>query len=271
MALFGEGSFIEGHQAHPSAYSSSIKYDGSGIGEGLPEYADSCIGLAPLAPLLTGEGGEDILQSSISFCITNLIGSPNGETSIFQAMTDWVSIFNTDEERLTNAFNAAAFVANRAWIGNSGNSITRSLNVNYDLGADTQVPSISKAGLIFTSLLLGLYILVLVPLATYASGTARWTTQLDSFAMMRIGAAISDKLPLTVGKNINTMRGLDNISGWVGDSSEEKDPVGRLGLGAARPLNSRKDRRFECDEADKEEITEEEVIWARRNPGSSNI
>jgi hypothetical protein len=103
----------------------------------------------------------------------------------------------------------------------------KSLSVNYDLGADTQVPAISKGGLIFVSLLLGLYILILIPLAIYAARTPRWTAQLDSFAMIRIGAAVADSLPLAVGKNKSTIRGLDEIPGWVGDASEETEPLGR--------------------------------------------
>jgi hypothetical protein len=113
-------------------------------------------------------------------------------------MADWLSNFNVDEERPTNAFNAAAFVANRAWIENSVESSMKPLSVNYDLGTDTQVPAISKGGLIFVSLLLGAYILILIPLAIYAVGTPRWMAPLNSFAMMRVGAAVADNLPLLI-------------------------------------------------------------------------
>lgn len=85
--------------------------------------------------------------------------------------------------------------------------------MNFDLGTDTQIPVISRGGIIFVSILLGLYILMLIPLAVYAAWTPRWTAQLDSFAMMRIGAAISDNLPLTVGQNKNTIRSLDEVPG----------------------------------------------------------
>lgn len=137
--------------------------------------------------------------------------------------------------------------------------------MNYDLGADTQIPVISRGGwLIFVSLLLGLCILTLIPLAIYATWAPRWTAQLDSFAMMRIGAAIADKLPLTIGQNKNTLKSLDEILGWVGDISREKKPLGRFGLGAGRPVASRVDRRYECEEDDREEITAEEQVASRR-------
>ena len=141
----------------------------------------------------------------------------------------------------------------------------KSLTVDYDFGADTQIPVISRGGwLIFVSLLLGLCILTLIPLAIDATWAPRWTAQLESFAMMRIGAAIVDKLPLTVGQNKNTLKSLDDIPGWVGDISREKNPLGRFGLGAGRPVASRVDRRYECAEDDREEITAEEQVASRR-------
>ena len=78
--------------------------------------------------------------------------------------------------------------------------------------------------------------------------------------MMRIGAAIADSLPLSVGKNKSTIRGVDEIPGWVGDASEKTETLGRLGLGGARSLASRENRRFECSEGDREAITLEERI-----------
>jgi hypothetical protein len=55
---------------------------------------------------------------------------------------------------------------------------------------------------------------------------------------------------------------LDEIPGWVGDASEEMEPLGRLGLGGARSLASRENRRFECSEGDREAITREKRIQA---------
>ncbi|KAJ6104817.1 hypothetical protein N7523_011137 [Penicillium sp. IBT 18751x] len=140
----------------------------------------------------------------------------------------------------------------------------KSLTVNFELGADTQISVISRGGMIFVSILLGLYILMLIPLAIYATWSPRWTAQLDSFAMMRIGADIAEKLPLTVCRNKNTTKSRDEIPGWVGDISGEKDPLGRLGLGAGRCLASRTNRRFECEEEDDENVTAQEKYAARR-------
>jgi hypothetical protein len=231
--------------------------------EQVPAYAGSCVDLAPLTNLLAGISGTYENTNGIDYCIRNTNGGVNG-TEVNMEIAKWISNFNYDQERVRNAFNAAAFLATKAWMQNSVSPAVKSLSVNYDLGADTQIPVISRGGLIFVSILLGLYILILIPLATYASWTPRWTAQLDSFAMMRIGAAIADKLPLTVGQNKGTLKSLDDIPGWVCDTSGEKEPLGRLGLGAGRPLASRMNRRYECEEEDNEEITAEEQVASRR-------
>ncbi|KAJ5175369.1 uncharacterized protein N7482_001246 [Penicillium canariense] len=261
MALFGDTSFIQSRQAYPQAYASVIDFNVPV--EQVPAYAGSCVDLAPLAILLAGISGEYAGTNGIDYCISNTDGGVNG-TDVNTEVAWWISNFNYEEERVRNAFNAAAFLANRAWMQNSVTPAAKSLTVNFDLGADTQIPVISRGGMIFVSILLGLYTLMLIPLAIYATWTPRWTEQLDSFAMMRIGATIAGKLPLTVGQNNNTIKSLDEIPGWIGDISGGKEPLGRLGLGAGRPLASRANRRFECEEEDNEDITAEEKIAARR-------
>lgn len=260
MALFGDTSFIQSRQAHPQAYASVI--DSNVPVEQVPTYAGSCVDLAPLGILLAGTSGEDNSTNGLNYCITNTDGGVNG-TDVNTEIAQWLSNFNYDQERVKNAIDAAAFLATKVWMQNSVSPTEKSLQVNFDLGTDTQIPVISRGGIIFVSILLGLYILMLIPLAVYAAWTPRWTAQLDSFAMMRIGAAISDKLPLTVGQNKNTIRSLGEISRWVGDKSGEKEPLGRLGLGAGRSLASRGNRRFECEEDD-EEITAEEKQASQR-------
>ncbi|CRL31015.1 unnamed protein product [Penicillium camemberti] len=195
MALFGDTSFIQSRQAHPQAYASVI--DSNVPMEQVPTYAGSCVDLAPLGILLAGTSGEDNSTNGLNYCITNTDGGVNG-TDVNTEIAQWLSNFNYDQE---------------LWMQNSVSPTEKSLQVNFDLGTDTQIPVISRGGIIFVSILLGLYILMLIPLAVYAAWTPRWTAQLDSFAMMRIGAAISDNLPLTVGQNKNTIRSLDEVPG----------------------------------------------------------
>ncbi|KAJ5685222.1 hypothetical protein N7536_007841 [Penicillium majusculum] len=255
MALFGDTSFIQSRQAHLQAYASVI--DSNVPVEQVPTYAGSCVGLSPLGVLIAGTSGKDNSTNCLNYCITNTDGGVNG-TDVNTEIAQWLSNFNYNQERVKNAFGAAEFLTTKVWMQNSVSPTEKSLTVNFDLGADTQIPVISRGGMAFVSIILGLYILMLIPLAVYAAWTPRWTTQLDSFAMMRIRAAIAERLPLTVDKNKNTIKSLDEIPGWVGDASEEKEPLGRLGLGVGRSLASRANRRFECEEEDDEESTAEE-------------
>lgn len=260
MALFGDTSFIQSRQSYPQAYASVSDFNVPV--EQVPAYAGSCVDLAPLYILLNGTSPDFASIRGVYYYISNADGGVN-RTDVNTDIAWWVSNFNNDQERVRNSFDAAAFLATKVWMQNSISPLAKSLTVNFDLGADTQIPVISRGGMIFVSILLGLYILMLIPLAIYATWTPRWTAQLDSFAMMRIGAAVAEKLPLTVGQNKNTIKSLDEIPGWIGDISGEKAPL-RLGLGAGRPLASRANRRFECEEEDDEEITAEERIVTRR-------
>ncbi|KAJ7074106.1 hypothetical protein C8F01DRAFT_1272425 [Mycena amicta] len=131
-----------------------------------------------------------------------------------------------------NAFTSAAFLANQAWM----TSITDGdLWVSYDLGADILVPVISRTAMIALSTLLGVYLLSLLSLAIYSVWSPHWTTRLDSFAMMRIGASLSDKLPLVLANGASSFKVLDETPGWIGDASGGIGAVGELGVGADAP------------------------------------
>jgi hypothetical protein len=234
MALFGEGSFIQDRLTNPQAYTYREE-DNRDRGNA------TCLNLTPMGLLLaddsitrectsTSDGGVGVNSSALGREIADL-------TSIF---------FDHDIERLSNAFTAAAFLANKAWMESNIDITLKRLNIAFDMGHDTQIPTISRTGLILVSLLLGLDILILFPLAAYAAGVPRWTSTLDSFAMMRMGAAVADELPLLIGRDTDKIDALDELPGCIGDQAEEGDVVGKLGLRATRPLALRKNRRFEC-------------------------
>lgn len=169
----------------------------------------------------------------------------------------WIGLFNGDVGTLANAFTAGAFLANQAWLENNlGEENQRTLTVSYDLGEDTVVPSISLAGLIVISVLLAVYLVALCAVAVYASRYPRWTSHLDSFAMMRIGAAVGDRVPLLVGEHVDKIAVLDEIPGWVGDETGADEEVGRLGLGAKRRLDGI--RPYVCYTGDNEPLTWQE-------------
>lgn len=241
MALFGEGSFIQSRIANPEAYAATVVRDtnNTNIDDhfGWPINAQTCIDMAPLSHLLA-EGSYVSTHIDGDYCILNDAGGPNS-TYLDTEIVSWISNFNYENTVVTNAFQSAAFLANHAWMLNDLYS-GRSLSVSFDMGVDTQAPAISRAGLILISVLLGLYLVILLLLAVYATWSPRWTAQLDSFAMMRIGGVIADKVPLLVGRGIDQIKVLDEIPGWIGDQAGDNERMGVLGLGAQDKLKGGK-------------------------------
>jgi MYXO-CTERM domain-containing protein len=158
-----------------------------------------------------------------------------------------------DGQVIENAFTAAAFLANEAWFLNDYYGDLR-LTVSYDFGADTNVPEMSRAGMIIISILLGLDLVCLFGLALYSvAWMPRWTERLDAFAMMRIGAAVACDSPLLVADDMDRIVSLDETPGWIGevtDSNLERESeddeslkdaaVWTLGLGALGPIRRRR-------------------------------
>ncbi|KAJ5318747.1 uncharacterized protein N7506_011451 [Penicillium brevicompactum] len=236
LAMFGEGSFL---QQNSFGYKSP-----SQIHDDLSRSTEFCTNLLPL---------QFILDPKIWTSMQDMHHASG--TCIRENVVNWMRFFHLDifseylgfhpnnpASLVESSFKIAAFLANKAWM----ESKVGSLAVSYDLGADSQVPSISRAGIIIISCLLGLDLLILVPLAAYAAWTPRWTSQLDSFAMMRIGATLGDKVPLLMKTDKTDIKILDELPGWIGDNSQEDDPAGTLALGGLRPLADRKDGLFKC-------------------------
>ena len=249
MALFGSGSFLANRIANPEAFwgvntTNSIFEVGPD-----PPNEGSCIDLAPMGRLLSLQGAITTATNTDN-CIVNTAGGVGG-LSLGDYMMDWVGNFvYEDTDSLTTAFSAAAFLSNQAWMMNNAESSFRTLSISFDYGADTQVPTISRAGMILISVLLGIDLIALFVMGAYASSSVRWTNQLDSFAMMRLGASMADKLPLLVGLRKDKIKILDELPGSIGDASEDSEKVGRLGPGGSTRLGKR--RRYECYEEDKE-------------------
>ena len=99
----------------------------------------------------------------------------------------------SDSSTITNAFTAAGFLANQAWLQSLG-PYDQTWQVTYDMGADTIIPVISDAGIAIVSLLLGVFLTCLLSLAVYGAWVPRWTDQLDAFAILRLGAGFADEV-----------------------------------------------------------------------------
>jgi hypothetical protein len=122
-----------------------------------------------------------------------------------------------------------------------------------------------------------MYLFPLLALAVYGVVFPRWTEQLDSFAMMRIGAAVGEKLlPLPVGKNLDKIRVLDRLPGTIGDaavSDENEDgnsnntpkAIGELGMGGTGGfgVRLRRNKRYRCYPGDHESLNHQEKMQER--------
>ena len=141
-------------------------------------------------------------------------------------------------DRITNAFTSTAFLANEAWL--SSTAFMKTWSVTYDHGADTLVPAISRTGILFISILLGVFLASLLGLAIYSAVLPRWTDRLDAFAMLRIGASISDKIQFRIIPNAQRVHVLDELPGWIGDAASVEDAQGELALGGPGRLDRKR-------------------------------
>ncbi|KAL2811415.1 hypothetical protein BJX63DRAFT_444099 [Aspergillus granulosus] len=232
MALFGDGSYIETRAKHPERYGPLVTRNYSSFDQ--PSHISACRDFVPLGHLLPDA------RISENHCIRN---SDGADTGIHYQVAYWLMNFLEPIDQLENAFNAAAFIATKKWLEHPMMAtFSGDRRVNFDMGADTQVPVISLAGITVVSALLGLHVLALLLLGLYSAWSPRWTKRLDSFAMMRIGGAISQHVPLLMAHRLNMVKGLRAVPGWIGDQMPESEPVGMLGLGG--PLRLRSGRKY---------------------------
>ncbi|KAK4554813.1 hypothetical protein LTR86_007961 [Recurvomyces mirabilis] len=238
MALFGEGSFIDERTSYPETF---IESNDSSLPDG------TCVDYAPLQFLQqVTYGYSDWTQGHR--CIVN--NATKSQVDLDDGISLWLRTFQViDVPTMGNAFDAAAFLATKAWLENQIPNSGRTLSVSIDLGVDTQVPAISVAGIVFISTLLAIFLLSLLAMAIFSSMHVRWTSQLDAFAMMRVGAAVGSHVPFMVGRKQNQIAVLDRLPGWIGDEQVDHDR-GSLGIGARAALQ--KDRKYYCYEGDHE-------------------
>ncbi|MCJ1322281.1 hypothetical protein MMC15_007629 [Xylographa vitiligo] len=117
---------------------------------------------------------------------------------------------------------------------------TPCLTIASDAGQDTLIPAISRIRIIVISTLLSLDLLALATMALYAYHTRTWTESLDGFAMMRLGAALVDKVPLMVCLDPDRIKVLDEIPGWVGDATPDEE-AGMLQVGARGEMKEQRE------------------------------
>lgn len=221
LALFGPGSYIAERNSRPE---SSIDKTIS-----ISQSESTCVERMPFVSLLNilkdDSDSGDLWRDPTTYaddyqlCSTNHHRDLEGLTAEVRTYVQYFTNLNdigskvAYEARLQNALEAAVFLANQAWLTSS---FVSTLTVHYDLGTTMQAPYISPVGIILLSALLGIYIVSLLSMATYSIWDPRWTGRLDSFAVLRLGAAVAAHFPLQAN-NMDKMEVLDETPGWVGD------------------------------------------------------
>lgn len=231
LALFGPDSWLDLAMRYPDLYSHKNRT------------SINCVEFAPLGRILSETTG------SLAHYTTSYYGGKNGCISdsmpheyekgstkeLYNAklIGKWLYNFRVLDGKkdvdtmMAYAFTIAAYLSNMAWISEGGPQHQGRYLVYYDLGADSQKPSISLAGIIVVSAIMGLDLLGLLATAIYASWFPRWTELLDAFSMLRLGSSISAHVPLKVSVNDDEVQVLDELPGWVG--SDSNGPGGKQG------------------------------------------
>ncbi|KAJ7649115.1 hypothetical protein DFH06DRAFT_996603 [Mycena polygramma] len=254
LALFGLGSFID---VRARGLASNSFMDNTTAVE-LYRTSQCAGNMVPFLPLLRDQIGHEQVGNPIDGCARQLSPDPAESARLETLYYLSAFVYNTYDgwagERITNAFGAAAFLANQAWFLGAFDG---QLMVSYDMGADMQVPVLALRGIVVVSAVLGLFLVVLLGGAVYAWRTPTWTRTLDAFAMLRIGAAVGAPLRSTARDSDEAeddsrlllfprngaagVAALDQTPGWVGDASrsEGEDGVGQLALGTGRKIAGR--------------------------------
>nr|GAT61411.1 predicted protein [Mycena chlorophos] len=233
LALFGLGSFIDKATSYKAYFAAAPNRNATGL----------CMENVPFIPLVRDEFDNVGVYQGLDPCLSYSLDPADVATDVAYYLWSmvWSSYDGYAGTTIENAFTSAAFLANEAWMTSVGDG---SFTVSYDPGADTQVPVISQTAILGISVLLGVYLTSLLALALYGAWWPHWTQRLDAFAMLRIGAALSDKLPLVVVKSQSKFTVLDELPGWIGDGSGGTGNVGELEVGADAPLL--RNRRYRC-------------------------
>ncbi len=155
---------------------------------------------------------------------------------LLTALMSWMPNFG-DEESATAALTLAMYAAGNAILNIGTAGATPLYYISSSQGTSIQKPTIGLAGIVVVSLLLAIQIVGLTLLPIYASRNATWTSSLDSFAILRLGAEIGrEKMPTVSALEAKNAKLLDEQKGWVGDVDFEGREAGievrELGLGA---------------------------------------
>jgi hypothetical protein len=167
------------------------------------------------------------------------------ERGIIYQVNTFVSFF-TAETQAQMALTVGAFLANKAWLAPDGTSrITYDMSrtIYVDHGVPTIRTSLSMAGIIVGSVLLGAHLLGLLALALYSFIRKPFVPWLGAEIMVKAGTAYAEVLGAAEG-DTQWKKAAAACKGFVGDERAGNE-VGIMAFGAPAGLNTKKDRKFE--------------------------
>ncbi|KAF7631457.1 hypothetical protein AFLA_012314 [Aspergillus flavus NRRL3357] len=136
----------------------------------------------------------------------------------------------TSSERVQNVFTSAAFLDNNILMTNNFQSQT--IGISYDMRADGQKLDISRAGIIFVSILLGLDLVCLLALALYSDSSMdrnSWLLRNATYPGLVIRKDSS-----VATRHVDGVKSLDETPSWIGNTANGE--MVKLCLGGERPL-----------------------------------
>ncbi|KAJ5957640.1 hypothetical protein N7501_011919 [Penicillium viridicatum] len=151
----------------------------------------------------------------------------------------WVNSFSNPQKAIP-ALNQAAFLANQAILqATAGSSV---LYIHRRNHLEYLRPDISTGTIIGLSVLIGVFLFLLLSLCVMTLTQVAWAGSLDSHAIVKMSAALSESLPPSEDwekDSRKTEELLDLLPGYIGDAEPEA-PVGRLAVGAEGGLKWRR-------------------------------
>lgn len=191
----------------------------------------SCTDPVPLSFLLWDDFGG---QYELPPCANTT------NATYFAELTEWLSVFlnvkaaryarpgeNYMNKTITTALRAGIIYAEQSILSQAAAQPVWHRTLLEASGVEMRKPSVTNTSIILISVILALHLIGLWVLAIFAMSVPTWTRSLDSWALIRMGAAISEEahadLPLLSNIRADEAEILDHMEGWVGESSTDEN------------------------------------------------
>ena len=231
LGIFGNDTFFDTVASHSN-------YDDSG-GLLCQQLRQPFIGLA------IGKQEEQSLWESALFnargTTTPVCQKWGNQTSnsslLLDALLDWLPNFG-NVETAEAAFTLTTYSANTAILKNSQDfEIADGSIIITTPGYSVEKPSIPLPAVVLISILLLFQLIGLAWLSILGSGRSTWTSSMNAFALLRMGAALHKEMPLISVMKAAELEILDEKPGWVGGDGREQGTE-KLVMGGSEEVKS---------------------------------